>query len=100
MDPGEPSAGVPALISVAPRNLLAVLAAGATGLIICAILVGATFVGTVMLTQRIGRSLHPHQGPRLSAAMISVYGMTQMAGPWFTRQWLESGGTLTSAFGI
>ena len=80
--------------------LAAVTLPGATGLMLCAALVGSTFVGTVMLTQRIGRALHPHQGPRLSAAMISVYGVTQMAGPWLTRQWLETGGSLTSAFGI
>ena len=32
--------------------------------------------------------------------MVSVYGFTQMAGPWLTKQWLEAGGTLTTAFGI
>lgn len=80
--------------------LAAVVLPGAVGLILCAALVGSTFVGTVMLTQRIGRALHPHQGPRLSAAMISVYGFTQMAGPWLTKQWLEADGTLTTAFGI
>ena len=47
-----------------------------------------------------GPAGHPHQGPRLSAAMVSVYGFTQMAGPWLTKQWLEAGGTLTTAFGI
>jgi len=52
------------------------------------------------LTQRIGRALHPHQGPRLSAAMVSVYGLTQMAGPWLTKQWLDAGGTLTAAFAM
>lgn len=80
--------------------LAAVILPGEIGLVLCATLVGSTFVGTVLLTQRIGRALHPHQGPRLSAAMISVYGFTQMAGPWLTRHWLEAGGTLTSAFGI
>ena len=80
--------------------LAAVILPGALGLAVCAALVGSTFVGTVMLTQRIGRALHPHQGPRLSAAMVSVYGFTQMAGPWLTKQWLEAGGTLTTAFGI
>ncbi|PXX92609.1 MFS transporter [Marinobacter vulgaris] len=80
--------------------LAAVILPGAIGLVLCAVLVGITFVGTVMLTQRIGRALHPHQGPRLSAAMVSLYGFTQMAGPWLTKQWLEAGGTLTTAFGI
>ncbi|KPP96822.1 YbfB/YjiJ family MFS transporter [Marinobacter sp. HL-58] len=80
--------------------LAAVILPGAIGLVLCAALVGITFVGTVMLTQRIGRALHPHQGPRLSAAMVSVYGFTQMAGPWLTKQWLDAGGSLTSAFGI
>lgn len=80
--------------------LAAVALPGPLGLTVCAALVGLTFVGTVMLTQRIGRALHPHQGPRLSAAMVSVYGLTQMAGPWLTKQWLDSGGTLTAAFAM
>lgn len=73
---------------------------GAVGLVLCAALVGSTFLGTVLLTQRVGRALHPHQGPRLSAAMVALYGFTQMVGPWLTKQWLEAGGTLVSAFGI
>jgi len=85
-------------------QLLGVLAAvvlpGGLGLILCAALVGSTFLGTVLLTQRIGRALHPHQGPRLSAAMVALYGFTQMVGPWLTKQWLDGGGTLVSAFGI
>lgn len=80
--------------------LAAVVIPGALGLILCAILVGVTFLGTVLLTQRIGRALHPHQGPRLSAAMVALYGFTQMVGPWLTKQWLDAGGTLASAFGI
>src|SRR5690554_6261161 len=54
--------------------LAAVLWPGAIGLVLCAVLVGGTFLGTVLLTQRIGRALHPHQGPRLSAAMVALYG--------------------------
>jgi MFS family permease len=80
--------------------LAAVLWSGPPGLVLCAVLVGGTFLGTVLLTQRIGRALHPHQGPRLSAAMVALYGFTQMAGPWLTKQWLEAGGTLAAAFGI
>lgn len=80
--------------------LAAVLWPGAIGLMLCAALVGSTFLGTVLLTQRIARALHPHQGPRLSAAMVALYGFTQMVGPWLTKQWLDAGGTLASAFGI
>ncbi|NWO04447.1 MAG: YbfB/YjiJ family MFS transporter [Alteromonadaceae bacterium] len=80
--------------------LAAVLWPGAFGLVLCAALVGGTFLGTVLLTQRLGRALHPHQGPRLSAAMVALYGFTQMVGPWLTKQWLDGGGTLVSAFGI
>ncbi|XKH02253.1 YbfB/YjiJ family MFS transporter [Marinobacter nauticus] len=80
--------------------LAAVLWPGAIGLVLCAALVGSTFLGTVLLTQRLGRALHPHQGPRLSAAMVALYGFTQMVGPWLTKQWLDAGGTLVSAFGI
>jgi MFS family permease len=80
--------------------LAAILWQSPTGLVLCAALVGGTFLGTVLLTQRIGRALHPHQGPRLSAAMVALYGFTQMVGPWLTKQWLDGGGTLVSAFGI
>ncbi|MEQ9547137.1 MAG: YbfB/YjiJ family MFS transporter [Marinobacter sp.] len=80
--------------------LAAVILPGEIGLVLCAALVGGTFLGTVLLTQRIGRALHPHQGPRLSAAMVALYGFTQMVGPWLTKQWLDGGGTLVSAFGI
>jgi predicted MFS family arabinose efflux permease len=80
--------------------LAAVLWPNALGLILCAILVGSTFLGTVLLTLRIVRAIHPHQGPRLSAAMVALYGFTQMAGPWLTKQWLDAGGTLVSAFSI
>eukprot|EP00163_Fabomonas_tropica_P002072 TRINITY_DN11559_c0_g1_i1.p1 TRINITY_DN11559_c0_g1~~TRINITY_DN11559_c0_g1_i1.p1 ORF type:complete len:365 (+),score=37.98 TRINITY_DN11559_c0_g1_i1:84-1097(+) len=80
--------------------LFAVIWPGPTGLFLCAALVGSTFLGTVLLTQRIGRALHPHQGPRLSAATVALYGFTQMVGPWLTKQWLDMGGTLVSAFGI
>lgn len=80
--------------------LAAIVLPSEIGLILCAALVGGTFLGTVLLTQRIGRALHPHQGPRLSAAMVALYGFTQMVGPWLTKQWLDGGGTLVSAFGI
>lgn len=80
--------------------LASVIWPGPLGLVLCGLLVGSTFVGTVLLTQRIGRALHPHQGPRLSAAMVALYGFTQMVGPWLTKQWLDAGGTLVSAFGI
>ncbi|MBA1265253.1 YbfB/YjiJ family MFS transporter [Stutzerimonas sp. NM35] len=83
-------------------QLLGVLAAlllpAASGILLCAVLVGGTFLGTVLLTQRLARSLHPHQGPRLSAALIALYGLTQLAGPWLTGIWLDMGGTLHSAF--
>ncbi|MFE8070494.1 YbfB/YjiJ family MFS transporter [Marinobacteraceae bacterium S3BR75-40.1] len=78
----------------------AVLWPGATGIVLCALLVGSTFLGTVLLTQRIARALHPHQGPRLSAAMVALYAFAQMAGPWLVKQWLAVGGSLTSAFWI
>lgn len=78
--------------------LAALLLPGAPGILICAVLVGGTFLGTVLLTQRLARTLHPHQGPRLSAALIALYSLTQLAGPWLTGIWLSMGGTLHSAF--
>lgn len=85
-------------------QLLGVLAAvvwpGPVGIVLCGLLVGNTFLGTVLLTQRMARALHPHQGPRLSAAMVALYAFSQMAGPWLVKQWLDFGGTLESAFWI
>ncbi len=78
--------------------LAALLIPGATGILLCAVLVGGTFLGTVLLTQRLARALHPHQGPRLSAALIALYSLTQLAGPWLTGIWLGIGGSLHSAF--
>lgn len=78
--------------------LAALLLPGAPGILLCAVLVGGTFLGTVLLTQRLARALHPHQGPRLSAALIALYSLTQLAGPWLTGIWLNMGGTLHSAF--
>ncbi|WP_166253049.1 YbfB/YjiJ family MFS transporter [Marinobacter salicampi] len=80
--------------------LAAVLLPGPLGILLCAALVGSTFIGTVLLTQRIGRALHPHQGPRLSAALVALYGLAQMAGPWLAREWIMIGGTLETAFWI
>ena len=78
--------------------LAALLLPGASGLLLCALLVGGTFLGTVLLTQRLGRSLQPHQGPRISAALIALYSVAQLAAPWLTSQWLGRGGSLHSAF--
>ena len=78
--------------------LATLLLPGAIGILLCALLVGSTFLGTVLLTQRLGRSLQPHQGPRISAALIALYSVTQLAGPWLTSQWLGTGGSLHSAF--
>lgn len=71
---------------------------GVFGVILCALLVGGTFLGTVLLSQRLARTLHPHQGPRLSAALVALYSVTQLAGPWLTKLWLNAGGSLQSAF--
>ncbi len=78
--------------------LAALLLPGASGILLCAVLVGGTFLGTVLLTQRLARTLHPHQGPRLSAALIALYSLTQLAAPWLTSVWMNMGGSLHSAF--
>ncbi|MHA6492253.1 YbfB/YjiJ family MFS transporter [Pseudomonas borbori] len=71
---------------------------GAAGVWLCAVLVGGTFIGSVFLTQRLARSLHPHQGPRLSAALIALYGGSQLVGPWLAERWLAQGGSLGQSF--
>lgn len=78
--------------------LAALLLPATSGILLCAVLVGGTFLGTVLLTQRLARTLHPHQGPRLSAALIALYGLTQLAAPWLTSLWVGQGGSLHSAF--
>lgn len=73
---------------------------GAPGVLLCAVLVGGSFIGSVFLTQRLARSLHPHQGPRLSAALIALYGGSQLAGPWLAELWLAQGGSLGQSFAL
>ncbi len=72
----------------------------AIGVIACAVLVGSSFVGTVMCTQRLARYFQPHQGPRLSAAMIALYAGSQLIGPWLAKMWIEHGGTLLQSFAV
>lgn len=80
-------------------SILALLVVGGKlGLWLCAILMGASFLGCVLLTQRIARKLHPHQGPRLSAALIALYGFTQLTGPYLAKLGMEQGMTLASSF--
>lgn len=71
---------------------------GEVGVATCALLVGATFLGSVLLTQRLARALHPHQGPRISAALITLYGFAQLTGPWMARLWLERGGSMSDTY--
>lgn len=70
----------------------------ALALWLCAILVGGTFIGTVSLTQRLARHLQPHQGPRLSAALISLYGALQLAGPMLANSALQVDLALSQTF--
>lgn len=70
----------------------------ALGMMLCALLVGSTCIGTVLLTQLLARRIHPHQGPRLSAALVALYGLTQLVGPWIAEWWLGQGGTLLASF--
>jgi MFS family permease len=79
---------------------LPVLLPGPIGVLGCAVLVGGTFMGTVLLTQRLARALKPSQGPRLAALLISLYGSSQLVGPWFVEHWTAAGYSLTSSFSI
>ncbi|MDF1763978.1 MAG: YbfB/YjiJ family MFS transporter, partial [Oleibacter sp.] len=68
------------------------------GLWICAALMGGSFLGAVFLTQRFARKMHPHQGPRLSAALIALYGVAQLVGPIIAETGIHMGMTLASTF--
>lgn len=74
--------------------ILALLLPGVWGIALCSVLMGSSFLGAVLLTQRLGRSLQPHQGPRLSAALIALYSIAQLIGPWLAHEWLTRGGAL------
>ena len=74
--------------------VFALLLPGVWGIALCSLLMGSSFLGAVLLTQRLGRSLQPHQGPRLSAALIALYSVTQLIGPWLAHEWLGRGGAL------
>ena len=75
-----------------------VLPAGPAPLLICALLMGSAFMGTVLLTLRLTRTLHPHQGPRIGAAFVTIYALMQLAGPVLTEQMLHSGLSLIASF--
>lgn len=80
-------------------SLIAVLIFhNAIGVVICAILMGGSFMGTVVCSQRIARIFQPHQGPKLYAALISLYAGTQLIGPWLAKLWIDHGGTLLQSF--
>ena len=87
--------GVQMLGAAAP-----LLGPGSVGIVVCALFVGGSFVGSVFLTQRLARALHPHQGTRLSAAWITVYGIAQLSGPWLAAFWLDQEATLSQCFAL
>lgn len=74
------------------------LFSGSVGVLLCAVLVGTTFLGSVLLSQRLGRNLHPHQGPRISAGLVTLYAFTQLTGPWMARWWLDHGASMTDTY--
>ncbi|MFT4021632.1 MAG: YbfB/YjiJ family MFS transporter [Acinetobacter sp.] len=70
------------------------------GVLGCAIFVGGSFMASVLCTQRLARFFQPHQGAKLSAAMITIYAGAQLFGPWLAKWWIESGGTLLQSFAM
>ena len=86
------------LIQAIATGVIVLLPGEAAALYVCAVLMGGSFLGAVFLTQRLARALHPHQGPRLSAALIALYGVAQLAGPILAEVGIHLGATLTSAF--
>lgn len=85
-------------VQAAGVSAILLLPQQSAGLWLCALLVGGTFLGTVLLTQRLARTLHPHQGPRLSAALIALYSVAQLAGPLLAKAGVEYGASLSSTF--
>lgn len=82
-------------------GILAVLIMpNANGVLICAVLVGCGFLGSVMCTQRLARSFQPEQGPRLSAALITIYAGAQLIAPWLAKWLMAHGFTLGHTFAL
>lgn len=86
------------LIQAMATAAIVLLPPQAMALYLCAALMGGSFLGAVFLTQRLARALHPHQGPRLSAALIAIYGVAQLAGPILAEAGMHMGATLSSTF--
>lgn len=70
------------------------------GIIFCAILIGGSFLGSVMCTQRYARTLQPLQGIKLSACLISLYSIAQLLAPILAKYWLIAGGSLYLSFAL
>ncbi|GAA5015718.1 YbfB/YjiJ family MFS transporter [Acinetobacter puyangensis] len=68
------------------------------GILICAIFMGASFMGTVVSSQRIAKFFQPQQGAKLYALLISLYAGTQLLGPWLAKLYIQNGGTLLHSF--
>lgn len=85
-------------IQASAISAIFVLPGTVQGLWLCAALMGGSFLGSVLLTQRLARTIHPHQGPRLSAALIALYGVAQLLGPIVAEAGIHMGATLASTF--
>lgn len=70
------------------------------GIVACAVLVGGSFLGSVMSTQRLARSFFPEQGPKVSALLVTIYAGSQLISPWMTKLWIQNGGSLLQCFFI
>jgi len=70
------------------------------GIIVCAILIGGSFLASVMCTQRLARFFLPTQGPKISALLITIYAGSQLVGPWISKLWIQNGGSLLQCFSI
>lgn len=71
-----------------------------TGIVICAIFMGGSFMGTVVCSQRLAKIFQPHQGAKLFATLISIYAGTQLIGPYLSKIYMDHGGSLLHSFGF
>ncbi|MFB6348200.1 YbfB/YjiJ family MFS transporter [Moraxella sp. ZJ142] len=70
------------------------------GVVLCALGVGAGFLGSVMCTQRYARHLQPAQGIKLSAVLIAIYAGAQLLAPLLAKWWIAQGADLLATFAI
>lgn len=68
------------------------------GIVLCAILMGGSFMATVVCSQRLAKKFLPDLGAKLYATLISIYAGTQLLGTYFAKIYIAYNGELSTSF--